>query len=260
MDAEVGQGTRKRMKYLTCDKPMAHQGEFLNLICIESGCPERGLICSICKAEAHDKHRVIPLRMFLEEVLKCHRSAETAGIADVLHRLDDNKNSVLLSLQSTVQALASAVRRSEQDVLSYYSAVRKDVLSRIQTNQELSDIVAKLLQCDFESDKQAKEEVARIVQNLRVDTSKPHSTQPASESASTLTRCWSSRGGSTVPSRATWPSWASTSATTWLSPSRSSAPPPKSRPTCFRGSTKPARSRCRPAASRPRRYKPTHQG
>mgnify|MGYP000916681449 FL=1 len=63
-----------RMKYFVCDKAGAHEGEFLNLICVESGCTSKGLIYSICRAEAHEKHRVMPLKMFLEELNKQNTS------------------------------------------------------------------------------------------------------------------------------------------------------------------------------------------
>lgn len=76
MEEAANPTMRIRMKYFTCGKPNAHQGESLNLVCIEADCPAKGLLCSICKAEAHDRHRVIPLRMFLEEVIKCRTKAE----------------------------------------------------------------------------------------------------------------------------------------------------------------------------------------
>lgn len=38
------------------------------MICVDAGCRECGLICSICRVETHAKHKVIPMKLFLIEV------------------------------------------------------------------------------------------------------------------------------------------------------------------------------------------------
>jgi|LakMenEpi03Aug12_release.lakeMendotaPanAssembly.Ray.scaffolds.fasta_scaffold3938602_1 hypothetical protein len=57
-----------RMKYLEC-KNILHEGEKLNLVCIDKKCKRSGLICSLCSTE-HDKHRVIPLKIVLDNLKK----------------------------------------------------------------------------------------------------------------------------------------------------------------------------------------------
>ena len=57
-----------KLRYLECQKGKLHDGEQLNFICVDSICKDSGLICSICRMEAHAKHKVFPLKMFLSEV------------------------------------------------------------------------------------------------------------------------------------------------------------------------------------------------
>ena len=57
-----------KLPYLECSKGSMHDGEQLNFICVDPVCRDSGLICSICRMEAHVKHNVFPLKMFLSEV------------------------------------------------------------------------------------------------------------------------------------------------------------------------------------------------
>lgn len=60
-----------RLKYFTCAEGGQHEGEVMNLVCINKRCPKPGLLCSICKAD-HPSHTVLPLKSLLAE-LKDHR-------------------------------------------------------------------------------------------------------------------------------------------------------------------------------------------
>ena len=60
-----------KLKYFHCRKAGLHDGEVLNYVCIEKGCQEKGLICSVCKND-HSDHHVLPLKYFLNK-LKQHK-------------------------------------------------------------------------------------------------------------------------------------------------------------------------------------------
>lgn len=38
-----------KMKYLECNNGDLHEGEILNLVCIDPTCKDNGMICSICR-------------------------------------------------------------------------------------------------------------------------------------------------------------------------------------------------------------------
>lgn len=46
----------KKIQYFNCDKGNLHEGEALNYICIDEKCKNKGLMCSICLNEEHEKH------------------------------------------------------------------------------------------------------------------------------------------------------------------------------------------------------------
>lgn len=56
----VGEDFVKKSKvhYLHCKKGNLHSGELLTLVCVDSKCTNRGLVCPVCRAEEHDTHKV----------------------------------------------------------------------------------------------------------------------------------------------------------------------------------------------------------
>ncbi len=43
----------KKLKYLECNIGDLHEGETLNLVCIDAKCLNNGIICSVCRLEKH---------------------------------------------------------------------------------------------------------------------------------------------------------------------------------------------------------------
>lgn len=56
--------SRIRMKYFPCLRGGDHEGELLNYVCVKRDCPNRGLLCSICKLE-HQGHSIVSLKGLL---------------------------------------------------------------------------------------------------------------------------------------------------------------------------------------------------
>lgn len=55
-------------KYAKCMAGGLHDGELLNLICLDEKCQQRGLICPVCHMESHENHYVMPLKTFLGKI------------------------------------------------------------------------------------------------------------------------------------------------------------------------------------------------
>jgi len=60
----------QKIYYLECDKQASHEGEALNVLCIDKKCNQNGLICPICENENHKDHQVVPLKFFLQSLQK----------------------------------------------------------------------------------------------------------------------------------------------------------------------------------------------
>lgn len=56
------------LQYHSCPLGDLHEGEQLNLVCLDPQCKETGLICPICRTQKHQKHKVTPLKFFLSDI------------------------------------------------------------------------------------------------------------------------------------------------------------------------------------------------
>jgi hypothetical protein len=54
------------LKYIKCQGGDLHDGESMNLVCVDEQCNYRGLICPVCKIESHDHHYIMPIKIFLD--------------------------------------------------------------------------------------------------------------------------------------------------------------------------------------------------
>ena len=65
--------TATKAKYPKCEVKKQHQKDILNLVCLSSNCKSKGVLCSMCKAEEHSKHHVMPAKTFLAKVRDSYR-------------------------------------------------------------------------------------------------------------------------------------------------------------------------------------------
>ena len=57
-----------KIKYMECNQDKSHEGENLNFVCLNEGCRENSLICSMCRNDKHQKHHTKPLKFYLQEL------------------------------------------------------------------------------------------------------------------------------------------------------------------------------------------------
>lgn len=62
-----------KIKYMDCSEA-GHEGEKINLVCLNVGCFENSLICSLCTTQQHQGHVFKPLKFYLDELHKQYRS------------------------------------------------------------------------------------------------------------------------------------------------------------------------------------------
>lgn len=91
------QGSIKKLNlhYAKCSQGDLHTGEVMNMICVDSGCARKGLICPICRMKYHDEHEILPLKVFLEEVKKLFLETEDTtnlnNLSDYLRSIENTK-------------------------------------------------------------------------------------------------------------------------------------------------------------------------
>lgn len=62
----INQSIKKySFKHVKCNQGGMHTGEVMNMVCVDSACTHRGLICPICRMENHESHQVLPIKTFL---------------------------------------------------------------------------------------------------------------------------------------------------------------------------------------------------
>lgn len=108
----------KSHKYLNNIFCNNHSDERLNMVCLNKACPNRGLVCHICRSdetELHYRHPddVVPFKYLLEslEVNLDDKEAEFSSVNEnnCLSRLQKLRDEMLGRLAMTVQELARLV-------------------------------------------------------------------------------------------------------------------------------------------------------
>lgn len=117
------------MSYLPCARP-DHDGEVLNLICIEKSCPSKGLVCSLCREE-HVNHRVRPLKVLLANLRTEMNEKVEDEYCNRLEELEELKNGLLYGLKTSVDRLAAAFQQLEQDILDQYQRNKMDIIEQV---------------------------------------------------------------------------------------------------------------------------------
>jgi hypothetical protein len=63
------------IKYMECGEG-EHEGEKVNLICLNRECADSPLICSLCASHRHKGHAFKPLKIHLDELYGRYSGAE----------------------------------------------------------------------------------------------------------------------------------------------------------------------------------------
>lgn len=77
--------------YANCKKGGIHSQEPLNIVCLDEGCAEHRLLCSICKTEEHSKHQTQPLKYYIDGLATTINS-DDVNIKDKMSELEEKKN------------------------------------------------------------------------------------------------------------------------------------------------------------------------
>lgn len=116
---------KARLDYRLCQGQGLHQGEQLTLVCVDSKCNAKGLICPVCKETSHKDHKVMHLKLFLSQ-LHSQFSESSSGegaeeskkikqsvLVENLQKLEATRKLLSKNLQDTANSLAQMVKQLE---------------------------------------------------------------------------------------------------------------------------------------------------
>ena len=97
----------------------------MSLVCVDSKCSAKGLICPVCKDTNHKGHNVMHLKFFLtelqnslyesssgtSEVFEENKKIKQSALSDNLLKLERSRKDIKNSLQETVNSLAQMVKQ-----------------------------------------------------------------------------------------------------------------------------------------------------
>ena len=86
-----------------------HDGEALNLVCVDDKCDHRGLLCPVCKMESHDSHHILPIKIFLGQIRDLlggsNDSQDLNNLGDYLRSLEETKRELQSMLKDQINEL-----------------------------------------------------------------------------------------------------------------------------------------------------------
>ena len=79
----------------------------MNLVCVDSSCTKRGLICPVCRMNNHEEHQVLPLKIFLDEVKKIFMDSENSenlnSLSDYLRSIEQSRKELTNILREAAE-------------------------------------------------------------------------------------------------------------------------------------------------------------
>ena len=109
-------GPIKKMTLNYCECPLGdmHTGEVMSLVCVDSSCQKRGLICPVCRMHNHETHKILPLKIFLEEIKQLFMENENNeslnNLSDYLRSLENSRKELLNILKEAAEKIAAQFR------------------------------------------------------------------------------------------------------------------------------------------------------
>lgn len=113
-----------------------HTGELMNLVCVDSVCTKRGLICPVCRMNNHESHQILPLKVFLEEIKQLFMKNENNddslnNLSDYLRSLQNSRKELINILKIAAEEIAREFKTIEENIQANYIAIRRNILAQV---------------------------------------------------------------------------------------------------------------------------------
>lgn len=158
-----------QIRYLECEKGCLHEGEQLNFICVDSGCKEAGIICSICRMDSHSKHKVMPLKIFLCEIaskMKSRSAQSDFNIDELLAQLDKLNQSILFSLKEAVENMAAAIKTFESECADTVKRLKEKVSSQVFMHENMPRVIESIIHNEYTDTKSLRAECKKLIDSI----------------------------------------------------------------------------------------------
>ncbi|KAL4436299.1 hypothetical protein ABPG74_015890 [Tetrahymena malaccensis] len=165
---------QSKLRYLECPKGHLHDGEQLNFICVDPVCKDSGLICSICRIEIHQKHKVMPLKIFLCEVASKMKSRQqlNSNIDELLSQLDSLNQSILYNLKEVVESLALTIKNFETECANTIKRIREKIISQAFMNEHMPKVIDSIVNSEYTDVEALRSECKKLVDSINYSEKK----------------------------------------------------------------------------------------
>ena len=119
-----------KLKYMECTHDKSHQGECLNLVCLNESCFHRSLICSMCKNTEHKGHNIKPLKFYLSD-LKVEYDENRRDYDSELEVLEETRFNFLTKFKETVEKVAEEFKKMEEQSMQKFEVIKNQILDKV---------------------------------------------------------------------------------------------------------------------------------
>ena len=107
--------------YLTCKKEGLHEGECLNLLCLEKDC-KFDLICAICHEEFHKDHKTSSIKKLRNQFKSRMQSKKENDFLSILER---KRTSILNSIDLYIEKLLDEFKNYKESINDIFDEIKK---------------------------------------------------------------------------------------------------------------------------------------
>lgn len=123
---KIEEEPKYRIKYIECSVK-EHQGEKANIVCLEDSCKDKSIICSLCTSEGHLNHQTIPIKFHIDAQHKKYKQFPL-DYEKELSVVEQQKNVLLIKLRNTVEEIAEAFMKLEQEIILQYDEIKNHLI------------------------------------------------------------------------------------------------------------------------------------
>ncbi|KRX09302.1 hypothetical protein PPERSA_05971 [Pseudocohnilembus persalinus] len=190
----------KSFKYPTCQKDGFHEGEPVNLICIEECCLKQKnyLLCTQCFDNNHKSHQIRPLKFILAHIIKQNQNKEQNNLEQFVED-SLNKENVLEKYQEIINNMMEKTFKMEQLYKQYFENLHNYIENHFQKQQNISNLLKDVVEQSHDIDN-FQESMNKVIERSdyilqeefqrlnKIRENGEDSTQKKSENIQTLTQ------------------------------------------------------------------------
>ncbi|KRW98486.1 hypothetical protein PPERSA_03317 [Pseudocohnilembus persalinus] len=167
---------QQAIQYQCCNKGGLHEGECLNLICLDKSCKNEKLLCSVCIQDYHSEHqkKIMPVKKFLAMVSEQlgKNSMVTVNSEEILENLEVILQGNLYSLKETVQAIAENIKELEKSIISNFKNLKQKIINQTQMSISMPQVISQIVNGEIQNIQNLQENCQQILDSVKQNNEK----------------------------------------------------------------------------------------